>query len=241
MKIMKNGKDLKKIFAIMAIVSAIIIAIPNTVSIFGGQHRWYDLSPDPNDVPCGKCHADISEELYQSSYVHEGMTCAMCHRTTFTDYTYASGRGTGSEPGREAHSASTLTCMKCHDGSGRLSDGGVNHASDPEYLGMCTNACHGSYGYSTPYFAAGGFNLTTELNFPNDTGEKAAHLSFVLSSKDENSTLMEGTNEACIACHTGASVNITFNISQRYEIELNKTCDWEVGDFIEGDYTEVVV
>ena len=240
---MKNENNLKKLFVMVAIISAIIIAMPNTVSIFGGQHRWYDLSADPNDIPCGKCHADISEELYQGSYVHEGMTCAMCHRTTFTtDYTYASGRGTGSEPGREAHSASTLTCMKCHDGSGGLSDGGVNHASDPEYWGMCTDACHGSYGYSTPYFAAGGFGLTNKTKnlSLNDTGADAAHLTFVLSSKDENSTLMEGTNEACIACHTGVSVNITFNISQRYEIEFNKTCDWEVGDFTEGNYTEVV-
>jgi len=40
------------------------------------------------------------------------------------------------------------------------------------------------------------FSISTDT----DTGEKAAHKKFVLDAMNES--LMEGANEACIACHT---------------------------------------
>ena len=42
----------------------------------------------------------------------------------------------------------------------------------------------------------------------SDTGEKAAHKKFVLDAMNES--LMDGANEACLACHTRIGVNITW-------------------------------
>ena len=60
---MNDVKKLKIAFALIAVISAIIIAMPNTISLFGGQHGWYGLGPVGSDVPCEKCHGDIVAEM----------------------------------------------------------------------------------------------------------------------------------------------------------------------------------
>lgn len=117
------------------------IVLPQTVSLFAGQHYWYDLSGNGSDVPCEKCHADVAEEMNQIHGPHTGETgygrfeCEYCHRifpigaSSYADgieqnasyqsyrYTYASVSGIQYEPGKEAHAASTVPCMYCHSGS----------------------------------------------------------------------------------------------------------------------------
>ncbi|MDY6965991.1 MAG: hypothetical protein SVM80_08500 [Halobacteriota archaeon] len=222
--------NLKFVFGILAIISAIIIAMPGTVSIFGGQHQWYDLKPAGNQVPCQKCHADIAEEL-ASSGSHADIGCDGCHRTDLRVGHYAAEGYGDLDPGQGAHAASTEECMICHDGKTFATGTNFTH----ENLNCSTSPCHGTPWMPPP---AGGFGLTVSAPSP-DTGEKAAHLAFV-SSANESSGLMESENEACIACHTNASVGITYTIPHRYEIELNRSCDWEVGNFTEGNYTEVI-
>ncbi|MBC8521530.1 MAG: hypothetical protein ISS94_01510 [Candidatus Syntrophoarchaeum sp.] len=211
-----NGKGI----TLLAIAAVAIgtFALPGTVSLFGGQHTWYDLSESiegasgRNNVPCEKCHADVAEEMTSGANgVHRDLTCAMCHRAPFTGYTYARGHYyIGSTeyaptPGEEAHAASTVACMDCHGGTG---DGGTNHWSDREYAGKCSK-CHGPYDLT-----AGGFGLTPRSY---DSGTKAAHKTFVLNAI--NNTDMEGANEACIACHTHIAVKI--NWTHRYSLEFN--------------------
>jgi len=50
----------------IAVVAIGIFALPSTVSLFNGQHSWYDLtdySEGHTTVPCEKCHADIADEM----------------------------------------------------------------------------------------------------------------------------------------------------------------------------------
>ena len=114
----------------IAVVVIGIFALPSTVSLFGGQHKWYDLGGKGNEVPCEKCHADTAAEMESQIGPHTGetgygrMKCVYCHRlfpiehknASFDTYAYASGDGTGAEPGKEAHAASTVACMYCHSG-----------------------------------------------------------------------------------------------------------------------------
>jgi len=53
----------------IAIVAIGIFTLPSTVSLFSGQHSWYDLSGGGNQVPCEKCHADIAT-VYQNAFAH---------------------------------------------------------------------------------------------------------------------------------------------------------------------------
>lgn len=267
---------LKTIFGITAIVSLVIIAMPSTVSLFGGQHAWYDLFEKGTDVPCQKCHADIFSEMGSGIGPHMNetgfgqMKCEFCHRSVeFSDNTtYATGSGDISIPGRESHAASTMDCMDCHGSfvSGVVTDG-FNHDFNRE-SNKLTCECHqptistypphadeydredcvichghGSSTYSYYFTAnhipgAGGFGLTDDQ--VNDTGTKAAHLPFVLGA-NQTSGLMNSENEACIACHTDAPIGITYNLSNGYELTVNKTCDWEIGNYTEGNYSEVIV
>jgi hypothetical protein len=208
--------DLRKTLLFIALVSAIIVALTHSVSLFGGEHTWYNLEPVGSDIPCSKCHADISEELSESG-VHQNNlgegdeACAACHRCNLTSYTNASGEGAGSTPGKEVHAASTVPCMECHE-IGTWSP----------HAGGFTNKTNSSYQYADAAH----------------TGIKAAHNLFVQGAV--NDTLMEDSNEACIQCHTNASVNITFHIPQGYKIELNRTCDWKV-DLSYYNFTDVGV
>ena len=144
-------------------------------------------------------------------------------------FIYASGAGTGSVSGVEAHAASTIECMDCHGISTDSGGGKWNHYGYEEYNGRCY-LCHGGTGFyrgkdiTVPFrdyadfISAGGFGLGTT---GTDTGEHAAHKAFVLDSI--NDTKMEGSNEACIACHTSIPVKIRWTHGR--SLEFNASYD----------------
>ena len=128
---------------------------------------------------------------------------------------YASGEGTGATPGVQAHAVSTIECMDCH---AIPTDGSAGHWMYPEYQDC--DACHWAGKYTDDFISAGGFGFgTTDNDMPPTGGKRAAHKQFVLDAI--NNTLMEGSNEACIACHTGIPVQI--NWTHAMNLVLNAT------------------
>ncbi len=237
-----NGKGISLLA--IAVVAIGTFALPNTVSLFSGQHTWYDLSGQGNDVPCEKCHADIAEEMesgigpHMNETGHGRLECGDCHRvfpivhknTSFATYTYASENGTGAQPGVEAHAASTVACMYCHSGneSGTFDTTGCTCHLSPEgmFIGHegrykthedC-DRCHHTVASHQHVPPAGGFNLTTN---ETDTGEMAAHKTFVMNAISNPD--MEDANEACIACHTHIAVKI--NWTHAYSLEFTALCE----------------
>ena len=228
---------------LVAIIAIGIFALPSTIAMFGGQHNWYDIGPTGNQVPCVKCHADVYDE-YSVSGVHGSLSygpasnvtgpdpdaaCDACHGVANATLTVASGDGSGSLPGQEAHAASTVACMECHGGDWGVYGGTNAHYQKPEYA-TCSN-CHPALPFGS--IDAGGFGLTPN---PADTGTAAAHKAFV-----DNSTLdplMEDSNEACITCHTHVAIDI--NWTHRYKMAFtadSTSGEWVLSNFItEGDY-----
>ena len=240
----------KKISLVLVAVLAIgIFALPSTIAMFGGQHNWYDLGPSGNDVPCEKCHADVYDEMSNTG-PHANMSCWYCHRTgNLTGIIYAVGDGAGSLPGQEAHAASTVECMECHEGfvdnsfTNGSSCSSCHFTTTPvhpvEWLDDTIDCgdCHIGYSGATPHGAeleAGGFNLTVTSS---DTGIKAAHKAFVDDSIGED--LMEGANEACITCHTHVAIDIDWSHKYKLYLEADGSSgeDWIVDNFLtEGTY-----
>jgi len=110
--------------AAMAIVAIGIFALPSTISVFGGLHTWYDLGVRSGKyMPCIKCHADVYEEYAVMARTHAphwtlkgydpNKACYACHRAR--QIQYAEGGGFGATPGEQAHAASTIACLECHE------------------------------------------------------------------------------------------------------------------------------
>jgi|Deesub1362A_J573_1020465.scaffolds.fasta_scaffold00267_43 hypothetical protein len=177
---------------IVVVLALGFLVLPSTVSLFAGQHDWYDIDTAGNQIPCQKCHADIYVELNGSPY-HKGWgtsnttadegDCVACHQAN-TSITYANG--TTNQPGTGAHAAATIACMYCHGDS------------------------------TTGAPVAGGFGLS---NLANDTGTYAAHFDFV-STANSSSTILLDENEACIACHTHVAVKINFTHYKALEFDV---------------------
>ncbi len=195
---MDYGKPL--LITIIAFALGVLI-LPSTLSIFHGQHVWYNLSGPGNDVPCVKCHADVYEELQLSA--HKNLRCEDCHRANKSiTYASVSGSYTNYTPGKEAHAASCVACMMCHQ---------INASKASKVPG--------------PY--AGGFNITmfgvtSSYNYSNSTynGLCEAHNPLIANAiaKVNNSTLLLDSTEACLACHANINVRMTFNVSTGMDI-----------------------
>jgi len=192
-----------------------LIALPQTLALFAGQHDFYEVSRDPDNlgVPCAKCHGDVKSEL-SGSDVHSSVRCEDCHVLALT---YKGAKVGGN---KDIHAAAAPACLDCHDGS--LTSGQWhNFTDDPS---VCAN-CHGT---TTPTFG----NATSILYGANES-----HKKFAADASNPNATLLKGANEACIGCHTHVAVDI--NWVKAYKMSFNATAytkedgshDWIISNF----------
>jgi len=227
----KEMKSSSLILMGIAVVAVGMFALPSTVSLFSGQHAWYNISYGEK-LPCIKCHADIYDE-YLMSHVHGSLSgsgnttpqggsaanaaCYACHRAVYTNrtsITYASGDDAGSTPGEEAHAASTVACMACHEFN-------------------ASYAAPAAGGFEDPYGNASGLGITNGITADpvtgftfnyNDSahpGGHAAHQGFIEGAIKFKR--MEDSNEACLGCHTQIPVKI--NWTHARSLEFNATYD----------------
>jgi hypothetical protein len=172
-----------------------IFALPSTMSLFAGQHAWYDLESGYGSK-CVKCHADIYGELYEGGHhkniagVADGEECLVCHRANESIF-YANA--STNEAGQQAHAASTINCGYCH----------LNKTVADLYTAPPT----------------GGFGLVTGLS--SDTGTNASHYSFVVQSR--TSDLLQYESESCVACHTTTNVILNFNVTTGMTVNVDNT------------------
>jgi hypothetical protein len=112
----------KKILLALAAIAIGIVALPQTIAMFAGQHNWYDTTLPGNQVPCEKCHADIFQELSQGSgtsvnglhrSIDPSSPCAACHVTTAMAI-----ENITQGPGGQFHAAASPACLDCHSGTG---------------------------------------------------------------------------------------------------------------------------
>jgi nitrate/TMAO reductase-like tetraheme cytochrome c subunit len=208
----------KMVLMLIAVVAIGIFALPSTMSMFGGQHTWYDIASD--GVPCVKCHADTYEEFSRSE-VHSSFArrdarndvCYVCHRAD-PDLTYAKGGGSSATPA--AHAASTIACMACHEFDAHVQDN-----NQGPFAG----------GFEQPSgspFSYGGVGSPPQGSVISD-GNHTRHNACVQGAVD--SALMEDSNEACIACHTAIPVEIDWDLGYAMHSQsvADSLGDWTVG------------
>jgi len=240
----------KMLLLSVAVVAAGLFVLPQTVSMFAGQHSWYD--PNDQGIPCVKCHWLEYEEMRSGEYTthkpHVNLNgsidyfeCEECHNVTMNvdDYYHTGDVGEHTP----AHAATTVSCLDCHGGNISASAmhtlGKRYHMYGeviPPYSGEC-GKCHLS-----PPAEGNAFidHVDDELSNP-----RAAHRSFFLAmnnnSKDESG--LSGANEACLGCHSRTGVNITWTRNQYVSYKV--TCDrngynvsWNASDNLGTNQTE---
>lgn len=80
---------MKLFWALFALVGISLWYIPNTISLFSGQHSYYNINANDSQVPCQKCHGDVQMEVH-TGFIHNNFTCSDCHRVQ-KGIQYASG------------------------------------------------------------------------------------------------------------------------------------------------------
>ena len=77
--------------ALIALVGIGVFALPSTMSLFAGQHSFYNIDATGNQIPCQKCHGDVKAELSANANTnpavgpltpgpHAAFKCEYCHR-----------------------------------------------------------------------------------------------------------------------------------------------------------------
>ena len=139
----------------VAVIAIGLFAMPSTLSLFAGQHTFYNGS----DVKCEKCHADIYSELSTGGGTAHTLgvfdQCEYCHKTNTTALAVpingtntSNYAGTNVTNNTQAHAAITLECITCHTGV------------EAEIQG--TDAAHGAY-----YNASNASDATVKMKGAN--------------------------------------------------------------------------
>ncbi len=200
------------VLGIIVVLAIGIVALPSTVSLFAGQHYWYNVSQSGNNINCEKCHADISSELTNSNGPHKNFKCEYCHRAD-ANIAYASGDGSNINVGNKsnwaAHAASTVACMLCHQ---------INASSSSILTFSSLGAIPTASGFNDSGLSP--YNYSNA----NKPGTLEAHNDFI---KDAiNSTFMEDANEACVACHTHVAVELNFTHYKAMDFNVTINSAW---------------
>lgn len=163
---------MKVMWVLLALAGVSIWYIPNTVSLFSGQHSYYNLDANGSQVPCQKCHGDVSVELH-TGFIHNNFTCADCHRTQ-NGLQYASGDGANSTtPGLMAHASSTVNCSDCHSDylnntPDKIHDAFIRYGMEHDSSENCI-ACHSSIAISINWTRPDTLNIETHSDGYNFT------------------------------------------------------------------------
>ncbi|MCW3140788.1 MAG: cytochrome c3 family protein [Methanophagales archaeon] len=235
----------KIILMAIAVVAIGIFALPSTMSLLSGQHTWYDLGGA--GVPCEKCHADVHAELSDQTAYHSSFDCYACHRANKT-IQYAAGGGGGSvKPGKQAHAASTIACMECHEHNAKVTQGPFAGGFRVSSSGSSSDSSSGSSGFEEwfrgPQSGSSGGSPTVKSPFnytagDSNSGVLEVHNAYVQEAIKNN--WMEDSNEACIACHTDIAMEIDWTLASTMysEAKANELGKWTMEQFEARDFYE---
>ena len=196
----------------VAVIAVGLFALPSTLSMFAGQHSWYDPKVS-GGIPCDKCHFLEEDELTASNGPHSLMYDDLVNNSM--DY----GPGADSGGGAEFWGGVTIAdrCYGCHQRAGSANtshflEGSWSDHNNEKHAAIavwCID-CH-------PW-------VETEL-----THDEAAHRWFY---KDLNSSTapadniaLQKPNRACLGCHTHVGVNLTWERNEfvSYDVNCDKT------------------
>ena len=192
----------------VAVIAVGLFALPSTLSMFAGQHSWYDPK-ESGGIPCAKCHFLEKDELAGSGGPHDVGYNLLVNTTM--DYGNGSGFG-GGDTFWGGTASIDSRCYGCHQRAGSASDHAflngtwdVQRNEKHAAIAVWCIDCH-------PW-------VENEL-----THTKAAHKPFYEDLVGETDTMhLQKENRACLGCHTHVGVNITWTRNEFVSYDVNCT------------------
>jgi len=128
--------DGNKLLLVLVLLGITVWNIPNTTSIFQGQHTFYNGS-----APCQKCHQDIQITLdfNNTPTAHRDLGCQGCHTRDGNTSHSASIRSCSDCHKPLNHNSNYTNCVLCH-GSNAYKDANIEHRSGN--LNITCSDCH---------------------------------------------------------------------------------------------------
>lgn len=207
----------KIILLSVAVIAVGLFALPSTMSLFAGQHTWYD----PKELSCFKCHQDVKDELAGSENKVHGeawaQACEGCHKTPAvtvsgnstlnggTPFFYTSGLG-ANRTKQGFHAATTLECVACHSGVAVSAYSASNYNSTTGTWADYKNSLGNPQEAHTAFANA----ATSTRVLYNDDGTVKS------STGNQSQVMLKGANTACVGCHTHIWVNATWKRNSGY-------------------------
>lgn len=192
----------------VAVVAVGLFALPSTLSMFAGQHSWYDPKSDTG-IPCTKCHSLEDAELSGSGGPHDPDYDGLIN--TSMDY----GNGSGNPGGSDFWDGDLVDdrCYGCHQTTGSV------------------NSTHDLYDTwdnqrNTVHAAVAVWCIDCHPWVENELmHNEAAHTAFYddLNETGSGLVVLQDANLACLGCHTHVGVNITWTRNEY--VSYNVTCD----------------
>ena len=195
----------RTILLCIAVIAIGIFMLPQTISMFAGQHSWYD--PKGRDIPCEKCHFLEMAELASGP-----------HSLLYSElYNRSANYSTQGQVGGAAFWGGNTThhrCYGCHQVGNNVSgEGGWGDRNDTAHAAVtiaCTD-CH-------PW-------VDDALN-----EDVSSHREFYNKLNLTGDGLLLGSNEACIGCHTSSGVNVSWTRSANITFAADKPDgEWQIG------------
>ncbi|MFQ6055932.1 MAG: hypothetical protein ACE5J3_08140 [Methanosarcinales archaeon] len=218
----------------IAAVAIGVFAMPSTVSLFTGQHTFYNGS----SVKCEKCHMDIYEEFKKivdsgGSTAHASakwtggtagqkfFECTECHRVDINiSYYYQKGLTSGEKP--KAHAAQTVPCLACH--KGELKESGMHKLRNKYGMAKGGTGCDNCHYH--PKGPRQGDPKVAKIEKIDEeiTGTDAVHTPYYYQSlypDNQTNITLKDANTACIGCHTHTTINMTWKRNIGYDMIIN--------------------
>ncbi len=236
----------------VAVIAVGLFAMPQTLSLFAGQHTWVT----GENLSCQKCHMDIYDEITSSgNQAHNSgsmLDCERCHRTststkTGANITYGQWMAYSSNnfinaTNITAHAAVTVECLACH-GTGNTTVNGTKSISGVAKEIQAAAEAHRIFYYqSVSDVEVGDINQAAlQTLFPSNMDNISGASWY--TTANQTVVKLKGTNTACVGCHTHAIVNITWTRSLGYSMNVTSVSgamnitSWGVNASTRTNYT----
>ncbi len=197
---MKGNQIILLAFAVIAIG---LFVLPNTMSMFVGQHRWFSVRTASQQYDmCERCHFAEVGEWKANTGAH----------AAYKAY-YTSTAGGGHDPGCFCHQVNLTRLTDFYINTTNVSSYGYVFFNQSGNVNNTPSSWANAWrNKTTPHAATTIFCVDCHVNATAQlTNTNEAHNDFFLQTRNVSLNPAVTNNTPCMACHTMVGLNVTMN------------------------------